>query len=610
MTAPSKRTKRFPVRERCRGPLVARRAVLPICAALGLLVPSCAKDLPPYGQVLVIVDTDVPAPAFAGRLRVDLYDERGAWTDSSDFPRPNPADWPTSFSLYTTAERRRVLVRLRAYPEGKVRDYLGERFAPRPTFEAPHTASSVDELCANPPVLEEGKTLRLRVGSTRNLTTSSNCHERTGGAALAAFDVHQSGQYTFGVVSTDPPGSPFMVEFFEDCKGAEQACVSFLIPPPLLPLFKTALTPGRRYLAVQDVFTPAGAFDVVVGFSKSATYDKLTGPDPAPPDHASAEPRLVKEGSDLTPPTEPSPNLAIDRLVLLDIDPKAAGAVHVLLHGSCLGTMAVLGTTDPHVPSIEEASSCVDVENERTAVAAAAIEADTSLGVSERGTFGTDQPPCPDGIDPRGPVACVPGGLFVLGTPEFGGLGVGSTVPERPAIIPTFWIDRYEVTVGAFRQAIARGLRVSPTDGPGPNPSADPANPLVGKCSYTLQPGAYEDHAVNCLTWRAARAFCQFRHGDLPTEAQWEFTAKAANRARPTRFPWGDNEPSCTCKGSQDPCNAAIVSTDPTVFEPACSRVADAEHGGTVRAREGPHGDVAEMTPGGSSWGSAGASRR
>lgn len=81
-------------------------------------------------EVLVVVDTDLPVPRAAARLRIDLYDEDGRWFDTRDVARPNREDWPASFGVHAIeAERTTVIwIRARAYPEGSVRDYLGERF--------------------------------------------------------------------------------------------------------------------------------------------------------------------------------------------------------------------------------------------------------------------------------------------------------------------------------------------------------------------------------------------------------------------------------------------------------------------------------------------------
>ena len=49
-------------------------------------------------------------------------------------------------------------------------------------------------------------------------------------------------------------------------------------------------------------------------------------------------------------------------------------------------------------------------------------------------------------------------------------------------------------------------------------------------CTWTSTPGGREDHPLTCVDWHSARSFCQFRGGDLPTEAQWEYAAGAAGR--------------------------------------------------------------------------------
>ncbi len=100
-------------------------------ARAGLLLSSCLATscdalapgpLPPRGEVLVVVDTDLPVPLVVSRLRIDVTTEDGATVASRDDVRPDPRDWPTSFSVYTDDEvtPRSLLVRLRAYPDARV----------------------------------------------------------------------------------------------------------------------------------------------------------------------------------------------------------------------------------------------------------------------------------------------------------------------------------------------------------------------------------------------------------------------------------------------------------------------------------------------------------
>jgi formylglycine-generating enzyme required for sulfatase activity len=103
--------------------------VVALCCA------GCSDELPPLGEALVVVDTDLPVPRLASALRLDVYSSDGKiWHESRDIPRPDPRDWPASFSVYspTEGEGRSALVRIRVYPNGKVRDYRGERFGELP----------------------------------------------------------------------------------------------------------------------------------------------------------------------------------------------------------------------------------------------------------------------------------------------------------------------------------------------------------------------------------------------------------------------------------------------------------------------------------------------
>jgi len=372
----------------------ARSRLLATAILLGSAC-SCGVDqLPPYGEVVVHVDTDLPAPRIAGRLRIDLYDATGRWIESRALARPNPDDWPVSFSVYTDRpEATRVWVRLRVWPEGKDREYRGERF------------------------LDWPEVLRA---------------------------------------AAEGPGGP----------------------------------------------------------------------------------RLIREGRDETPSREPDPLLTVDRLALVQIPRETRMHASVTLRGDCVGTMPRLASTPAQGPMPGEASSCTVDRGLRFIVQPEPLSESPPQEPTQRGHWA--YVPCelsehPDRV-------CIPGGAMVLGNRSLVFADFTDSAPERVIGVTRFLMDAREVTVGRYREAIAQGLdqTQAPSINDGPlGASGDAA------CTFTSAAADREGYAVNCLSWEAARAFCHFRGGELPTEAQWELAATQDGRERKTPFPWGDEEPTC-----------------------------------------------------------------
>lgn len=101
------------------------------------------EQLPPFAEVEIEIDTNMSVDSMSARLQIDLYDEQENWFFSSALQRDEPRVWPTSFVLTgpqaaaADAQTRTVLVRVRLFPDGKLRDYRGERFFPRGFLEDP-----------------------------------------------------------------------------------------------------------------------------------------------------------------------------------------------------------------------------------------------------------------------------------------------------------------------------------------------------------------------------------------------------------------------------------------------------------------------------------------
>ncbi len=110
----------------------------------------------------------------------------------------------------------------------------------------------------------------------------------------------------------------------------------------------------------------------------------------------------------------------------------------------------------------------------------------------------------------------IPAGTFVMGAH-------GDTQDASPAhvvTLPTFYIDRTEVTNARYALYIADTGVPSPPNWPGPTP-----------------PKGTENRPVTNITWFEAMDFATWAGKRLPTEAEWE---KAARGTDGRRYPWGD----------------------------------------------------------------------
>lgn len=116
-------------------------------------------------------------------------------------------------------------------------------------------------------------------------------------------------------------------------------------------------------------------------------------------------------------------------------------------------------------------------------------------------------------------LVAVPAGEFVMGRG-------GSDNPQHTVTLSDFWIYSTKVTNQQYAWCVKTGNCTPPnTDD---NPSyLDPArlnSPVTG------------------VNWDQANAYCTFVHGRLPTEAEWEKTARGPDG---NIYPWGDAAPSC-----------------------------------------------------------------
>ncbi|HNT76340.1 MAG TPA: SUMF1/EgtB/PvdO family nonheme iron enzyme [Anaerolineae bacterium] len=109
-----------------------------------------------------------------------------------------------------------------------------------------------------------------------------------------------------------------------------------------------------------------------------------------------------------------------------------------------------------------------------------------------------------------GGMVTVSGGRFILGS------DVPGATPRQEVNLPTFKMDKYEVTYAQYQVFVAETGRAAP---------------------WGTYPTERAAHPVGSVAWEDARAYCEWAGKRLPTSAEWE---KAARGAEGFIYPWGN----------------------------------------------------------------------
>ena len=129
----------------------------------------------------------------------------------------------------------------------------------------------------------------------------------------------------------------------------------------------------------------------------------------------------------------------------------------------------------------------------------------------------------------------IEGGAFTMGSNNTGEEQKG----EHKVMVPSFYIDKYEVTNGEYAEFIKDTGRPAPTIDPTLKESYWVAwngnNPPSGRERWPVTNVSPKDVEA-FAAWLSKRDGANYR---LPTEEEWEFAAR--NGSRDSLFPWGDS---------------------------------------------------------------------
>jgi formylglycine-generating enzyme required for sulfatase activity len=132
----------------------------------------------------------------------------------------------------------------------------------------------------------------------------------------------------------------------------------------------------------------------------------------------------------------------------------------------------------------------------------------------------------------------ISGGKFFMGADD----GNADERPAHQVTLSPFCMDRKEVTVADFEACSNIGeCKRAPVEVDWKDVTPRQVKVYSALCNARRPDRA--EHPVNCVDFERAARYCAYKGKRLPTEAEWEFSARGSDGRK---YPWGDEEPDAT----------------------------------------------------------------